>query len=167
MIERNIIPSKGTIYINNKNILDYNLNTLRSNIIYVGQKEALYSDTIKNNILLNKNNIHEFDKVCDICLLENIVSKRPFRYDFGIDNNIANISGGERQRIILARALMNNPKVLILDEALSEVDAKQEKQIIRNLKNNYADITIIYISHKQDYNLFERIINFEEVNRIG
>jgi ATP-binding cassette subfamily B protein len=159
-------PLKGSIYIANKNILDYNINTIRNNIVYVGQKEKLYSDTIKNNILFGNSKTLDFDKVCKVCLIEDIVNKKQFRYDFGIDNNFANLSGGEKQRIILARALLQNKKIIILDEALSELDYNLERRIIDNIKKEYKESTIIYISHKNQDDLFDRVINFEEVNGV-
>lgn len=159
-------PLKGSIYIANKNILDYNINTIRNNIVYVGQKEKLYSDTIKNNILFGNSKTLDFDKVCKVCLIEDIVNKKQFRYDFGIDNNFANLSGGEKQRIILARALLQNKKIIILDEALSELDYELERRIIDNIKKEYKESTIIYISHKKQDDLFDRVINFEEVNGV-
>ena len=166
LLERMYEPDSGKILIGNKNISDYSLSTIRESITYVGQKEKLYSDTIKNNIFLGKECTKDFDKVCSICLIEDIVNKKKFRYDFGIDNNTTNLSGGEKQRIILARALLKNSKILILDEALSELDFNLEKQIIKNLLNNFPDKTIIYVTHKKHDNLFKKIINFEEVNSV-
>ena len=70
-----------------------------------------------------------------------------------------NFSGGETQRIVLARACLNNFQILILDEALSECDKDLENKIINNLKRIFSDKTIIYVSHKNPYQLFERVIN--------
>lgn len=152
-------PGFGAIYINDKNILDYNLITLRKNIIYVSQKEGLVSDTIKNNILCYSEEDEKFEKVCKICLIDEIVNKKAFRYDFGIDNSFTNISGGEKQRIVLARALLKCGKIIVLDEALSEVDFFMERKIIKNLNKAFPDKTIIYITHKKQDDLFDRVIN--------
>ncbi|MBE6148808.1 MAG: peptidase domain-containing ABC transporter [Firmicutes bacterium] len=161
LLQRIYNPSKGSITINDKNIIDYSLRTLRNNIVYVGQKENLYSDTIKNNINFYRSNNKNFDKVCEICLINKIVDKKSFRYDFGIDNNFANLSGGEKQRIVLARALLRGGDILILDEALSEVDFKSEEKIINNIKNSYPEKTLIYISHKKQDKLFDRVIGMK------
>ena len=158
LLNRSLKLDSGAIYIGSKNIEDYSLKTIRNNIVYVGQKEFLYTDTIKNNILFYNDNLKQFDKVCKMCLIDNIVQNRLFRYDFGVCNDSSNISGGEKQRIILARALMNDFEILILDEALSETDYDTEKIIIQNIINNYPNKTIIYVSHKKQDSLFERTI---------
>lgn len=163
LLNRIYNPDKGEILIAQKNILDYNLRTVRNNIIYVGQQENLYSDTIKNNICIGKDN-ENFDKICDICLISDIVKNKKFRYDAGIDNS--NISGGEKQRIILARALLNDFNILILDEALSELDMYKEQRIIKNIMNYYPDKTIIYVSHKNQDKLFDRVITMREVKNV-
>ena len=163
LLQRIYSPLKGTIVIGDKNILDYSLLTLRKNIVYVGQKENLYTDTIKNNIIFYEENLADFDKVCRICLIDQIVDKKPFRYDFGIDNNFANVSGGEKQRIVLARALLRGGDILVLDEALSELDFKSEEKIINNIKKEYPEKTLIYISHKKQESLFDRVITMRSV----
>ena len=88
------------------------------------------------------------------------------RYETGISDEATNISGGEKQRIILARALMNDFKILILDEALSEVDYILEKKIINNIHANFKEKTIIYITHKNHDKLFDRIINIGGNNEL-
>ncbi|MDD5865511.1 MAG: cysteine peptidase family C39 domain-containing protein [bacterium] len=161
LLTRDFSLNNGCIYINGININDYSLNTIKDNIIYVGQKENLYTDTIKNNILFNYEDESNFNKVCKICLIDLIVNKRKLRYDFGISNDSINISGGEKQRIILARALLRNSKILILDEALSETDYFMEKTIIKNIIREYPEKTIIYVSHKKQDNLFDRVITLK------
>ena len=158
MINRTIEPQEGTITINNKNILDYSLRTIRNNITYVGQKEKLFTDTIKNNIMLYRNNNSLFEKVCNVCFIEEIVKKKPLRYESGISNDAVNISGGEKQRIVLARALLNNSNILILDEALSEVDYNLERNIIENIISTFPNKTLIYISHKNQQSLFSKVV---------
>lgn len=163
LLQKNYMPMNGSIYIGENNILDINIATIRSKIVYVGQKENLFSDTLINNILCYQKMDHQkFTEVCKICLLEQLVNKKAFRYDFGIDINNSNISGGEKQRIILARALYRDSEILILDEALSEVDYDLERKIIINLKQYYPKKTLIYITHKQHQNLFNRVITLNE-----
>ena len=154
---------EGNIFIGNKNIKDYSLNTIKNNIIYVGQKEGIYTDTIKNNIVLDSDE-KDFDKVCKICFIEDIVSRKKFRYSFGIDNNFGNISGGEKQRIVLARALLKKGNIIILDEALSELDYRMESKIIKNIIRTYKNKTLIYVSHKNQDKCFERVINLRKIN---
>ncbi len=159
MLSREIEPSNGQITINEKNILDYSLKTIRKNITYVGQKEKLFTDTIKNNILYFRDKQTEFDRVCKLCFVEDIVTKRPLRYESGVSNDAINLSGGEKQRIVLARAMLNDGEILILDEALSEVDYDTERRIILNLFNYYPEKTIIYVTHKNHKDLFKKVIN--------
>lgn len=162
LLQKMYEPLSGNITIGDKNLKDYNVSTIRKNIIYVGQKENLFSDTIKNNIVFYNNEIKNFEKVCRVCLVDKIVDTKQFRYDFGIDTNYANISGGEKQRIVLARALLSGGDVLILDEALSELDMKTERKIIENIKRNFPYKTIIYVTHKNHDKLFDRVITMEK-----
>ena len=156
---------KGNILIGGVSISDYSLNTIRKNINYISQNENIYSDTIRNNILYFRDiEFSEFNKVCKICKLEHLVSKRPLRYESLITPDTSNLSGGEKQRIILARALLKNSKILIIDEALSEVDYDLEKEIIKDILYFYQDKTIIYISHKDHEALFDNVINLEVIN---
>ena len=87
LLNRSLELNNGSILIGEKNINDYSLKTIRNNIIYVGQKEFLYTDTIKNNIMFYNDDLEKFDKVCKICLIDEIVEKRKFRYDFGVCND--------------------------------------------------------------------------------
>ena len=167
LIEKIYNPSQGTITIAGKNIFDYSIKTIRSNITYVSQKEELISGTIKENILLACSDQNNFDHVCEICMLEDIISKKQFRYESGIDANDSDLSGGEKQRIILARALLKDSNIIILDEALSEVDLVTEEKIISNIINAYPQKTIVYISHKNHSKLFDKVINFETINNIS
>lgn len=164
LLKRTYNPSGGEILIDYKNILDYSIKTIRKNIVYVGQKERLLTDTIEKNILFYKEKNKLFDKACSVCLINDIVKKRALRFQFGINNNSSNISGGEKQRIILARALAYNSKILILDEALSETDYEMEKSIINNIIKEYPGQTLIYISHKNQDKLFNRVITLRGNN---
>lgn len=153
----------GTITIGTKNLKDYSLKTIRDNILYVSQEESLFSDTIYNNLVLGRNISNEkFENIVKICSIDKIIDKKNFRYETFINNTNLTISGGEKQRIILARALLKEAKILILDEPLSEVDYNLEREIIINLKNYYKDKTIIYITHKNQDDLFDQVINFSE-----
>ncbi|MGN1371421.1 MAG: peptidase domain-containing ABC transporter [Candidatus Coprovivens sp.] len=148
MLNHNIKDYEGNIYIGDINIKDYSLNTLRSNILYVSQKEKLFNDTILNNIVLSKKiSIKELNKVLKITKVDEIIEKKSLRLNSYLYDNGSNLSGGERQRIILARSIIYNPKILILDESLSEVDKDTEKEIINNIDKYLPNTTIIYISH--------------------
>ncbi len=159
--------SGGEILIDDKNIKDIDIGSIRNSMIYVSQNEEVFSDTIRNNILMNRSvSEEEFLEICNLCEIESIVSKKRLRYESLIDPSSKSMSGGEKQRIILARSLIKDASVIILDEALSETDYELERTIINNLKNYYKDKTLIYISHKDHSSIFNKIINIGELNEL-
>ena len=163
MLNKSITGYKGNITINDIDIKDYSLNTLRTNILYVSQHENLFDDTILNNITLYKKIPHSILKeVLEMTKVDEILNKKSLRLDTYVYNNGFNLSGGEIQRLILARSILYNPKILILDESLSEVDNKTEKEIVTNLDNYLPTTTIIYITHTSD-NYFKDLIEMDEL----
>lgn len=155
----------GTIKIGGINRADYSLGTTLKTILYVGQNEKLITGTIRDNILSFRNvNDEDFEKVVSICRIESIVEKRPNRYDSVVNAMQNNLSGGELQRIILARALLKQAKILILDEALSEVNFDLELDIIEDIKKYYPNNTLIYVSHKDVSCKFTKILDMGELN---
>lgn len=165
IISRLIDSKNSDVKINGVNVNDYSLETIRKNIIYVGQKEFLIQETIRNNIRLYRDvDEEEFNRVVKICHIEEIVSKKPLRYETFLMKDSLNLSGGEKQRIILARALLSKSKILILDEALSEVNEDLEIEIINDLKKYFNDKTIIYVSHKQHDKYFDDVIDLGVLN---
>lgn len=161
IISRLIETKNSNIMIGKVNINDYSLQTIYQNITYVGQKETLIQETIKNNICFYRNIDEDlFQKVINICHIEEIIVKKPLRYETYLLKDSINLSGGEKQRIILARALLNNFQILILDEALSEVNEELEIEIIKSIQKAFKDKTIIYVSHKNHDKYFEQVINF-------
>ena len=121
---------------------------------------------MKNNIVYDRNiSDLEYERVLEICNLKELRNNKKMSNDFLIEDNGFNISGGERQKIILARSLLNRFNYLILDEALSEVDYFEEKQIINRIFDIYHDKTIIYISHKKEIiNMFKDKYKLERSN---
>lgn len=159
IMDKYIMDYEGEIEIGNINLKDLSIKTIRKNVLYVNQQEALITGTIKDNIILGKNvSMEKLNKVSKICLVDEIVFKKPLRYETNISNEASSISGGEKQRIILARALLNDFKILVLDEALSEVDVISERKIISNIKKEFKGVTIIYVTHKSHLKLFDRVI---------
>lgn len=141
----------GEIYIGNYNLKDIKLETINNSILYVSQNENIFNGTLKENIILNKQiNNKKYEEILKICKVDKIRNKKTFRDNFLIEENGFNLSGGEKQRIILARALLNNFNYLILDECLSEIDSSLEKEIIQNIFDYFKDKTIIYITHKEE-----------------
>lgn len=150
--------TEGTIKLNNINYDDLSLDYIRNNIVYISQEEKLFNRSILDNLLLGEQiPIEEVYKVIDICNLSSFIESKPHRLHTRILKEGGNISGGERQRLILARALLRNKEVIILDEALSEVSLEMEENIINNMFDNYQK-TIIIISHKKIKNKFDKVI---------
>jgi ATP-binding cassette subfamily B protein len=141
----------GTVKINGINIKDIEDSVIASSFAYVSQNNYLNFDTLKNNIVYDRViNENDYEKVINICNLYKLRDDNPLRNNFMIEENGFNVSGGERQKIILARALLKKSNYLILDEALSEVGEIEEKKIIKNIFDYYKDKTIIYITHKKE-----------------
>lgn len=162
ILNKTLDDYEGNILLGALNYRDLNLATIRENITYVSQNERIFSGTLKENLSLGKNiSLVDLECISLISGLDKFVSNQPFRYDTIISPST--ISGGERQRIILARALLNNFNILILDEALSEVDMKTEIKIIKNIQKYFKDKTVIYVSHKKYPNIFDRVINMEKL----
>ncbi len=152
----------GNIYLGGYNELDCSLDSIRDKILYVGQEENLFTGTIKENILCYRNIPSEcLEQVIKICHLDEVINKRANRYETIINASLNNLSGGERQRIILARALLKKSDIIILDEALSEVNESLEREIIRDLISSFPDKTLIYVSHKDMRDLFTKVIEVE------
>ncbi len=153
----------GNITVGGINLKDITVKTVRNNIVYVSQKEYLFSGTIRENIeVFETCNINKLSEICSVCKVDEILKNKVMRYETFIETDSNNFSGGEKQRIILARSLMLDFKILILDEALSEVDYDTEVSIIRAMKKYFKDKTIIYVSHKNLKKEFKEVINFDE-----
>lgn len=157
---------RGHIFINNYDINDYSLADIRKNITYISQNELLYTDSIRNNILLDRN-IEEKDflNICKITYVDEIIKDNILGYDYIIEENGSNISGGQRQRIILARGLLKDSKVIMIDEGLSQIDIKLERIILENLFWMYPDKTFIIVSHRENNaDLYDKVIRLKGGN---
>ena len=147
-----IKPSSGDILIDNKKKILFN-NFWYKKIGYVAQDIYLSDDTLKNNILFgrknNKMNNLKIKKLIKLLNLENMVNN----FDQGINTMVGDrgvrISGGERQRIGIARALYNNPEIIIFDEATASLDIELEQEVIKKIKKEYKNSTIISVSHRK------------------
>ena len=167
LIYKTLDLTHGNILIGKNNLQDVPLESIRKSILYVSQSEELFTGTIKDNILVERNiSSDSFFNICKLCRVDEIITKKGLRYESMIDGTTNNLSGGERQRIILARGLLKNANIIILDEALSEVDFDLESKIIKDIKEYYRDKTIIYISHKSQASNFENIIEVGKLNAV-
>ena len=150
LIVRNYDPQSGKILIDNTDLKCHNKNNIRDYISYVPQTTFLFSDTIKNNIRFGKNNASdsEIKKCAKISCINDEIEEFPNKYNSILGERGINLSGGQKQRIALARALIKKPKILLLDDCLSAVDVKTEKEISNNLQNHSEDITKIIVSQR-------------------
>ncbi len=140
----------GMITIDGHDIRKIPLKTLRENIAYVPQDNFLFSDTLKNNIAFGvKEVIHEdiYQATEEACIHNNIMDF-PMQYETVVGERGVTLSGGQKQRSSIARALLKNAPILILDDALSAVDTNTEEQILANLKKNRAGKTTLIIAHR-------------------
>lgn len=160
ILTKEINDYTGSICIDNKNIKDINTDSYQNSILYSSQSEKIFSGTILDNILLGKNlSETHIQELIRICKLDRIISKHTFGLDTFLYSGGEELSGGERQLIILARALANEFAILILDETLSEVNDTIEDEVLNNIFNYYKDKTIIYVSHKNKKNYFRKVLN--------
>lgn len=140
----------GMILLDGKDINSIPLKTLRENISYVPQDNFLFSDTLKSNIAFGAED-EDMDAIIQAteaaCIHENIVAF-PDGYETIVGERGVTLSGGQKQRSSIARALMKNAPILILDDALSAVDTDTEEHILQNLKKNRAGKTTILIAHR-------------------
>ncbi|MBR6690366.1 MAG: peptidase domain-containing ABC transporter [Bacilli bacterium] len=149
------------VFINNVDLNKYNINTLNNNILYLGQNEILFNDTLYNNLVFDNSNSSRFLDICKMCYVDKIVDSN-LGYNMLIEENGFNLSGGEKQRIMLARTLLKRFNILIIDEGLSQVDVNMERKILKNIFDYFKDKTIIVISHRLDnLDLFDSLVKIE------
>lgn len=140
----------GAIFYNGLDIKEINLELLREKISYLSQSVDIFNDTIKNNIIMDRDDITEdmFQKACKVALVDEIVENLPQKYETVIDEKGYDLSQGEKQRIALARAIVGNPEVIILDEMTSNLDYLTEERILNNINVFIKEKTILYIAHR-------------------
>ena len=155
--------NRGMIYINNIDINDYSLRDIRSNIVYISQDDILFTDTIRNNITLNRIvDDNDFIEICSLTFVDEIVKNLFLAYDTKLEENGVNLSSGQRQRIILARALLKKSDIILIDEGLNAIDINLERKILKNIFSKYFDRTIIIISHRvENMDLYDKVLKVE------
>jgi ATP-binding cassette subfamily B protein len=151
-------PQKGTIYIDGIDIKKYPLEHLRSAVGYVTQMPFLFSKTIKENILFGAEDSPGYlsneeidEKVIKASIISHLhedISGFPEKYDTPVGERGVTLSGGQKQRLAIARAVLAEPQILILDDSFSNVDTNTEELILKDLKAETRDITTIIISHR-------------------
>ena len=140
----------GTLTLGGIDVKDYDLDTLRSSVTMVLQKNELFSGTIKENLRWGDENAtdEEIKHACHLACADGFIEAMPKQYDTYIEQGGNNVSGGQKQRLCIARALLKNPKVLILDDSTSTVDTKTDAAIQRAFAEYIPDTTKIIIAQR-------------------
>lgn len=161
----NLIPrlydvTEGKLKVGGVNVKDYDLEALRKEVACVLQKNVLFSGTITENIRWGDENASqkEVERVCKLAQADEFIQKFPKKYDTYIEEGGTNVSGGQKQRLCIARALLRKPKILILDDSTSAVDTKTDSLIQKAFKEEIPDTTKIIIA--------QRISSVENCDRI-
>lgn len=161
----NLIPrlydaTEGEVEVGGINVKKYDLEALRNAVSVVLQKNVLFSGTIKENLRWGDKNAtdEELEKACRLAQADEFIQKFPNKYDTYIEQGGTNVSGGQRQRLCIARALLKKPKILILDDSTSAVDTKTDSLIRRAFKEEIPNTTKIIIA--------QRIASVQEADKI-
>jgi ATP-binding cassette subfamily B protein len=149
LIPRMIDPTQGSIHIAGTDARDITTSSLRAHIGYAPQEVFLFSDTIRNNISFGREAaMEEISAAARAADVEDSIQSFPSSYETLLGERGINLSGGQKQRISIARALINNPHILLFDDCLSAVDTHTEDRIIRNLRQIMKGKTSIMIAHR-------------------
>lgn len=151
----NLIPrfydaTKGNICINGKDIKEYNIDELRAMIGIVPQKAVLFKGTIRENLLWGNENASSLDlqKALEISQAKEFVDNKENGIDFKVNQGGKNLSGGQKQRLTIARAIVRNPEILILDDSASALDFATDAKLRASIKNMRDDMTVIIVSQR-------------------
>ncbi len=143
-------PQKGQIYIDGQNTRDVTLSSLRKNISLVSQDIILFDDTVRANIAYAKSGASEEEiiKACDFAAAVDFIDNLPQSYETMIGENGVRLSGGQKQRISIARAILKNSSIILLDEATSSLDAESEEKVQNAIINLTKNKTTLVIAHR-------------------
>ncbi len=150
LIPRFYDPQKGNIFIDNQDIHSVNLESLRKNIALVSQDVILFDSSIKDNIAYANPSAsdEEIVKACQFAAADDFINKMPNKYNTLIGENGVRLSGGQKQRISIARAVLKNSPIILLDEATSSLDAESEEKVQSAIKNLTKNKTTLVIAHR-------------------
>ena len=150
LIPRLYDVAAGSVKVGGVDVRDYHVESLRHQVAFVLQKNTLFSGTIKENLRWGKEDAtdEEIKKVCELACADEFIQKMEKGYDTYIEQGGTNVSGGQRQRLCIARALLKNPKILILDDSTSAVDMKTDAMIRQAFKEEIPNTTKIIIAQR-------------------
>ena len=172
LIPRLYDTTKGRITIGGRDVREYELESLRNQVALVLQKNVLFSGTIAENLRWGDENAsgEELQKACRIACAEEFIEKFPEKYETHIEQGGTNVSGGQKQRLCIARALLKKPKILILDDSASALDTKTDASIRAALRADLQEMTKIIISQRissiKDAD-FIVVLDAGEINAVG
>ena len=143
-------PGKGEIYIDGQNIRDVTLSSLRKNISLVSQDIILFDDTVRANVAYANRDASEeqIKKACEFAAAADFIENLPHSYDTVIGENGIRLSGGQKQRISIARAILKDSPIILLDEATSSLDAESEEKVQNAIINLTKNKTTLVIAHR-------------------
>jgi len=143
-------PTSGFVYIDGVDLIKFNVKSWREGIGYVGQDSFLFNETLRQNLSINEDFVldEDINRAIKLANLEAVVKKLDNGLDTLIEDMGRNLSGGEKQRVSLARAIINRPKILVLDEATSSLDVASEEIIREKIEEMSGDYTIIIVTHR-------------------
>lgn len=172
LISRLYDATEGVVKVGGHDVREYDLETLRNQVAVVLQKNVLFSGTIKDNLRWGDKNATDDEMVhaCKLAQAHEFISQFPNGYDTYIEQGGANVSGGQKQRLCIARALLKKPKVLIMDDSTSAVDTKTDAMIRKAMREYIPDTTKIIIAQRtSSVEDADRIIVMEsgKVNAVG
>ena len=158
--------NRNMIYLNGIDLNDYSISDVRNSIGLMSQNEILYTDTILNNITLYQEiDSNKWLDICKITYVDDFVKNFFLGYQTKLEENGLNLSGGQRQRLLLARLLLQEKKIILIDEGLNAVDVNLERKILKNIFSKYPDKTIIVVSHRREnLDLFDQTLYFSQGN---
>ncbi len=150
LIPRLYDTAEGTVKVGGVDVRNYNLDTLRSKVAMVLQKNVLFSGTVKENLLWGDENAtdEEIEEACREACADEFIQQLPGGYDYDLGQGGVNVSGGQKQRLCIARALLKKPKVIIFDDSTSAVDTKTDAQIRDALRKHAPETTKIIIAQR-------------------
>ena len=140
----------GEVLVGGINVRDYNIETLRSEVSMVLQKNTLFSGSIIDNLKWGNENasMEEIEAACKIACVDEFIDRLPGRYDMDLGQGGVNVSGGQKQRLCIARAILKKPKILILDDSTSAVDTATDAKIRKAFKEDLKNTTKIIIAQR-------------------
>lgn len=156
--------NRNMIYLNGIDLNNYSISDVRNSIGLMSQNEILYTDTILNNITLYQEiDSNKWLDICKITYVDDFVKNFFLGYQTKLEENGLNLSGGQRQRLLLARLLLQEKKIILIDEGLNAVDVNLERKILKNIFSKYPDKTIIVVSHRREnLDLFDQTLYFSQ-----